>query len=272
MAEKNGYRIFAGLKGSKVLTVGADESVFNFTDIQSAVDAAQNNDVILIEPGTYTLSTKLTVNKPLSLIGLRPAGDKGVIITSSDTLGSEVVLINSVNIGGTAEFMFENIYFLGADLDQNVVKIDNAAMGNYKTKVRFKDCILEVGDGATAGYALYVAHTLTGSGNEIQVKMDGDRWHQVQGIYFTVADNQDSLEITHHRLTNGTAATAVVTNAGDYTFYLDLFGCTVPHEDAVSGGHATQVIRSLHTVSIDGNTYAAADTNDFTGSQSEIIV
>jgi hypothetical protein len=272
MAEKNGYRIFAGLKGSKIITVGADESVFNHTDIQSAVDAAQNNDVILIEPGTYTLTTKLTINKPLSLIGLRPAGDKGVIITSGATLGSEVVLINSVNICGTAEFMLSNIYFLGADLDQNVVKIDNAAMGNYKTKVRFENCILEVGDGATAGYALYVAHTLTGTDNEIQVKMEGERWHQIHGIYFTVADDHDSLGITHHRITNGTAATAIVTNAGDYTFYCDLFGCTVPHEDAMSGGHATQVVRSLHTVSIAGNTYAAADTNDFTGSQTEQIV
>ena len=272
MSEKNGYRIFAGLKGSKVITVGADESVFNHTDIQSAVDAAQNNDIILIEPGTYTLTTKLTVNKPLSLIGLRPAGDKGVIITSSTTIASEVVLINSVNIGGTAEFQFENIYFLGADLDQNVVKIDNAAMGNYKTKVRFENCVLEVGSGSSAGYALYVAHTLTGSSNEIQVKMDGARWHKVQGIYFVVADNNDSLAITHHKLENGTAATAIVTDAGAFTFMCDLFGCTVPHEDAMSGGQASQQIRSFHTLSLTGSTYAAADTNDFTGSQSETIV
>ena len=59
MAISDGYKHFSGLTGSKIQVVGSDGNIFNATDLQSALDAAQNDDVIYMEPGTYTVTTQI---------------------------------------------------------------------------------------------------------------------------------------------------------------------------------------------------------------------
>ena len=68
MANAAGFKLYAGYLGSKVLTVGKEDSVFQFTDLASAVAAAKPKDIIHIYPGTYTQTASLTIAKDLTLM------------------------------------------------------------------------------------------------------------------------------------------------------------------------------------------------------------
>jgi len=270
MSETNGYRHFSGLKGTKIHHVGADETAFRYTDIQSAIDAAQNNDLILIEPGTYTLTSKLTVNKPLTIKGM--AGPDKIIITSADDLGDSLV---DVNVPGaystTVENIFENIYFKGADADQNVIDIDNDGGANKKFKVRFRNCIVELASSAATGIGVNVDHTYATT--EIQVKFDGKGWEKIQAVDFLTKHASDGCEFFNVRMTASDTRKALATSTDDIASVFKFIQCRLPHEAASEGGHASQSIACVSSWSfVGGATYAAADTNDLTGSHTEVIV
>jgi len=61
-----------------VLTVGPVGSGAQFTQIQAAVNAAHEDDVLLVRAGTYQ---RVTVDKPLRILGVEP----GVIIDGGTT-------------------------------------------------------------------------------------------------------------------------------------------------------------------------------------------
>ena len=63
------FSIFAGAVRAEVLHVGPGQT---YTDIASAITAANDYDVIEIDEGTYTLTAQLSVTKPISLIGAGP--------------------------------------------------------------------------------------------------------------------------------------------------------------------------------------------------------
>src|SRR6185436_13834522 len=56
----------APLAHAGVLTVGPAGSGAQFTEIQAAIDAALDDDVILVKPGTYA---RIVVDKPLRILG-----------------------------------------------------------------------------------------------------------------------------------------------------------------------------------------------------------
>src|SRR6185436_16079297 len=56
----------APLAHAGILTVGPAGSGAQFTEIQAAVDAALDDDVILVRPGTYAA---VVVDKPLRILG-----------------------------------------------------------------------------------------------------------------------------------------------------------------------------------------------------------
>ena len=58
--------LLAPLSAAGILTVGPAGSGAQFTEIQAAVDAAVDDDVILVKPGTYQ---GIVVNKPLRILG-----------------------------------------------------------------------------------------------------------------------------------------------------------------------------------------------------------
>lgn len=271
MAATNGYRFGSGFKGSKIHWVGADESVYQYTDLASAVAAAQNNDVIMVEPGTYTLTSKLDVNKPLTIKGMRSVGDKGVIITSASSLTTELVDVDLVAQSAAAEVVFEDIAFVAAATNKQAVHIDNGSMGNYKLTVRFERCNIEAAAATTTEYALVVDHTGVGASNEIVVKVNGSGTQSVHGVNFDIVDAQDSLEANQIVFSPKGTLKAINTSADAVAATLLLRQCVFPHELATSGGNAAQIAISVGSVSVTGTTYAAIDTNDLAGSHTEVI-
>jgi hypothetical protein len=137
MAATSGYKHYAGLKGSKQVVVGQDPDIYNYTDIQSAIDGASNDDVILIAPGTYTLTALLDWDKPLTLMGMGGAND--VIITSA--LTTHTCLLNMPATGSAAAQTFKarNIKFANSSTG-DAIEIDNDGGLAQNMIVEFQDC------------------------------------------------------------------------------------------------------------------------------------
>ncbi|KQL41030.1 hypothetical protein AN960_05465 [Bacillus sp. FJAT-25509] len=103
----------SGIPNSIMLS--SQNSTSNFTDIQSAVDAAQDGDSIYIPKGTYELNKQIRIEKALTLIG---AGDSTVIKKGStswtNTTGTKgYASLITVNSGDKA-VKLQNITVIGA--------------------------------------------------------------------------------------------------------------------------------------------------------------
>jgi len=132
-----GQRFGAGLKGTKIVLVGKDDTAFPYSDIQTAINEAQNYDSIYIEPGTYTVTTALDISKPLTFYGLGGVGD--VVITSA--LATRTAMINMPATGTAAAqyFKFRNIKFDNSAAG-DAVEIDNDGGLAQAMYVDFQDC------------------------------------------------------------------------------------------------------------------------------------
>ena len=114
----------------------------NFTDIQSAVDAASNGDVIEVAPGTYLGQVNLS-GKALSLIGTSGSGSttitmpggRGVLATSGETTATSLSGFRFIGTGGCiylngAGLTVEDSWFDGcgsAALEGSAVYLENGA-------------------------------------------------------------------------------------------------------------------------------------------------
>jgi parallel beta-helix repeat protein len=104
--------------GQHVLHVGADEQ---FTTIQSAVDAAQNGDLILVDAGTYTEQVTIT-GKDLTIKG---QGDATHIVAPA-TLSAN---IDDTGSGTPSENAVIGV--VGGHVDISDVLVDGAGQANH---------------------------------------------------------------------------------------------------------------------------------------------
>ena len=270
----SGYRHFAGLKGSKLITVGADETVYNYTDLPSAVAAAQNNDVILMEPGTYTLSEKLTINKPLTIKGMCDVGmfsnPRGVIITGPNDIDTALIDIELVAQGAAARVNFEDIHIVQATDDEDVISINNTTV-DQKLYVFFKGCNVLSFDSASTGKGLVILGA--DATKAIHVGLVGYGWrNRVDYVHFTFKNAGSMLSMEGMVIDDVGGATAIVTSADNLAAQINLNNCLGPVLKFLSGGHGTQVVRTIDNVTVDGTTYAAASTAAFVGDHTEQII
>lgn len=272
MTAYSGYRHYSGVYGSKTLHVGLDNTIYQYTDIQSAIDAAKFNDIIIIEPGTYTLTEKLSITKPLSFISMRACGDNTVKITSATDMGDSLVDINvPATYSSDVEIVFDGIYFYGADLDQNIIDVDNDGGANQKLKMKFYNCVVEYSSSAATGIGINIDHTYTSAA--IQAYFMGNFFEKIQAVDMVVKHASDTVRYNGIWVTGTTTRKALNTSTDDIAAQLFIQYSRVDHENATSGGHASQSVISINSTSfVSGATYALLDTNDLTGSHSEVII
>lgn len=249
----------------------AQNGISTFAQLKEAILAADANDLLVLAPVTITLTEQLVINKPLRFKGSSAEGDDGTVITGSATIGTSLIsiLLGSSYVSTTNELVFENIKFVQADDDLDVIDVNNTSL-TETLKLRFLNCECNVFDASADGWALDVSHST--AADAIQVYIAGAGWHSWDAINFTVKNASDVLEIHRCKLTAAGKASAVVTSTDAVAGQVRLYNCQVPHEAGVSGGNAAQLLISIGNVSLTGTTYAAADTNDFTGSQTETII
>src|SRR5262245_53733599 len=86
---------FASVAAADVRTGGPAGSGAQFTQIQAAVLAAEEDDVLLVQPGTYA---RILVEKPLRILGVGPGvlidggADQPAVVVRGIAAGRELVL------------------------------------------------------------------------------------------------------------------------------------------------------------------------------------
>lgn len=167
-----GYEHYAGTKGSKLLHVGVDPTVYLYTTIQSAIDAAKDGDTVLIEPGTWTLTAQLTCYKPINLV----ANGGPVYITSALTTATVDLNVPATYASATYTFRAQDIIFACTGAGGDAVNVDNDGGAAVATVWNFINCSFTSTGGG--GYALVfdqttdtVATTLNIVGNPVKDSM-----------------------------------------------------------------------------------------------------
>lgn len=255
----SGYLFGSGLKGSKVFYVGKSTHVFEYQSPADCISKMEAGDVMMVYPGTYELAATLSIVKPIHIIGI------GDVTINGGTAGIADRLISvGIPAAGTLDqkFTFENIKFANAYAAADVFEIDNDGGALADMYVYFKNCSI---DCEATGLAI-----------------DFDQNEATKNIFLFISggkeDVVDACNVENKKAGNiidvfGLEMAGVITaSADDFASSINLQHCTVAHAAGVAGGHASQLLCSNAVISKTGTTLAAADTNEFTGSQTENII
>lgn len=266
MANSAGFKLFAGLKGSNVLTVGKEDSVFNFTDLASAVAAAKPKDMIMVYPGTYTQTAILSILKDLTIVGVGGPGD--VVITSALTTQTvkcdlpvshdATVAINFVNLTitnsttGTA-FYVDNV---------------NAATAAYSLYINIKDCSIT---NSSTGYAFQNLHST--AAKDIFINITGSPViHTLGKSAFAAAK---AASVTNIVGMGCTGAFSLDANALANTF--NMVKCCYASTAQTTGGGAGKLLNYVGNILYAATPLAGAATKgnatdfDATGTEAAIL-
>jgi hypothetical protein len=260
MTEYNGYRHFAGIKGSKEIHVGQDPTAFQYIDLASAVADAEAGSMVYIHPGTYTLTAQLAINKPLKLVGLGGAGELGGVKITSTTLAAALVAVELVAQTAAASVSFKDIHFQHGVADNIAMTINNTAVGQALT-VTFENCNVLCSAATSTAAALVVGHTDVATA--VTVKMRSSMLNQVGSIAFTAKNAADVLELVGMDCSEDGLASAIITSADAVTMAINCWYCRFKTAAAVmSGGDAAQLARVwMCTTESVGALYVEATDN-----------
>jgi hypothetical protein len=235
-----------------------------------AIAKADANDLIVLAPCTITLTSQLSITKPLRFKGSCASGVKGTIITASAAItGSMINVDMSVANGASAcELSFEDISFQHITASQDVFDINNTNM-LAALSVKFRNCNINV-LASTSAWALDVAHAA--AGYPILLDVAGRYQNTCDAINMTIAIATDRITCEGIVMQKQGKSFALTTSAGAVAAQIKLINCQVPATAGSSGGHASQLLISVRTITLTGTTFAAADTNAYTGSHTETII
>ena len=145
----NGYKHYAGLKGSKIKTVGSDADIYQYTSLATCFGDAQPNDVIEIHDGTYTLTAAITIDYSVTLVGLG-----NVVITGA--VADRLFMINKPAAGTTVTTIrASNIQFTNTTASADCIEMDNDGGGTGNLVTEWNDC----GFTSNAGLAFDIDQT-----------------------------------------------------------------------------------------------------------------
>jgi hypothetical protein len=259
----SGYRHYAGLKGTKELHVGSDSSVYEYQTINAAVAAAQNNDVIVLAPGTHTLVEKVTINKPLSIIGMGHPK-----VTCSAAVTADMFAIELVAQSAASKVYFENIEFHHGTDNVDVFDINNTAVAQTLT-VAFKDCDIKSFDAASTGNAIDMNQA---TATQIcHLAITGNRSHQVDCVNIAVNHASNTYIFDGIYMTEVGNASAIITDATAKAAIIRLYNVAFKTAlKGTTGGNAAQTIVAMNCLTESAG--AKVVTGDLAGSHTETLI
>ncbi|MCK5347105.1 MAG: hypothetical protein KAR20_27035, partial [Candidatus Heimdallarchaeota archaeon] len=188
-----GYRHYAGLKGSKIKTVGSDADIYQYTDLETCLSESQANDVIYIDDGTYSLTATNTINYNLTIIG------RGNVIINGGTAGiaDRLFMINKPASGtAVTTVTFENLQITNAYAAADVFEIDSDGGGSSDLVCKFIDC----GMSANAGMAIDLDQTTNTVSEYIYVV--GNRFRPFDSCNFALSKAASEVHVSGYLLDN----------------------------------------------------------------------
>lgn len=248
MSTYSGYRHYAGLHGTKEIYVGADESVYQYTDLASAVSAAQNNDVIILTPGTYSLTATLAITKPLTIKGL------GKVFINGGTAGIATALITinqPASYSGSVYVTFENIDISNAYSNTTCIDVDNDGGANQVMYVEFNNC------------------SVAANGTGMAINVDQTSAYH---IYFKCVSNRlDTLTLTTVSLKKaaseawfiGMKMGVLALGTTDVASVINMVKCAYASAAQTSGGSASLIFNSWDCVKLSSGAIVAQALADF---------
>lgn len=246
----SGYRHFAGLKGTKLIYVGADPTAYDYTDFATAYAAAQHGDVVYLESGTYSLSTAITFNKALTVIGL------GRVIINGGTAGLNSALL-SINVPATysTDFRvsFENIIFQNAYAAAAVIGVNNNGGGAQDIYLDFKDCTIDAESTSTT--ALSVAQAT--NTKDIFIRVISSKYDICDAS--TIALTKAGSSVTFINMDVGVLALGTTNVAS----IINMYRCLYASAAQTSGGSASLIFNSWDSVKKNSGAIAAQALADF---------
>ena len=248
----SGYRHFAGLKGSKQLWVGADETAYVYTDVESAVDAAQSGDVVHIEPGTWSLTQELDISKSITIIG------HGRCVINGGTAGiaDRLVMLNKPASGTAATYMkFENIEFVNA-YAADVIEIDNDGGSTGALYVDFVDCGF---DAEATGLSLDVDQTTNTIDLFVRASSRLGLRKAMEGCNFALTKAASEVVIEGYDF----GASVIALGAADVASIYSLINCQYESAAMTTGGAASIIFNAQGCAKVAGGAISAVLVGDF---------
>lgn len=237
--KQSGYKHYAGLEGSKVITCGADTDIYNTNDIQSALDLVATGGTVWVEPGTYTLTAYLDWHKPCTIMSLSDTAE--VVITSALTTRTCKLNMPATGTAAATYFRAVNIKFDNSS-SGNGLDIDNNGGLAQSQYIQLRGCSFT----STSGNG--ISHAQTTSTQAQYITITGNPWINDMAAS-TIALTKAASVFTIFgmnltgALTIGTTAVASILNV-QHCFYYS--------QAQTAGGGAGQ----LHNMI--GNTYFTA--------------
>jgi len=224
----------------------------------AALKLGPTQKVIRLASGTYQLTEQMLLDDA-DLSGCWIECQSGDAVLVGPAAADAVkVLFAAATLSSTFEFGFRGLRVESAT-DFNAFHIDNTDAGK-KVNI-YMDNVGAEGNGT--GKAIITTHGDTS--NAIRVYAWGGLNADFNDISFVGNNNGDRL-IMHDCSIEDTFVSNDQATLAEFTFV----GCQLPHE-GFSGGNAAQYINSIGCYTKTSGIAAAADTNDFAGSQSEVI-
>ena len=227
------------------------------SELRAAVTAQTSGQIIQVLPGTYTLTASLTIPVTASGGTLEAIGAVKIVGAASV---DQAILINPAV--ASASFAYKMVGFdsIKGGAQKIGINIKNATVGK-KVMLELIDCNIENSSGTPAGAAMSVIDT-DGS-NAIRVYMTGG---SIDSVLVTPKDNAGRMYFNHVDI-NEDMTYAVV----DCTHELRLIDCLIPHA-GIKGGHANNLVGSIHSYTYESTAPAAADGSDFPNDFNPTIV
>lgn len=246
----SGFRHYAGLKGTKYLYVGSDQTAFNYTTIDSAITAAQNGDTIIVEPGTYSYTAAVDLTKCITIEG------KGRVVVNGGTLGLNSALLN-INVPASLASDFyldiKNIDFANAYAAAKVIDIDNDGGANKNMYINFIDCSFDS------------ESTSTTTINVDQTNTSKDIFLTVTSTKYDVCDastinlKKAGSRVRFINMDLGVLALGTTNVAS----IVEMYRCLYASAAQTSGGSASLIFNAWDCVSKNSGAIAAQIKNDF---------
>lgn len=221
-----GYRYSAGLKGSKFITVGRDPDIFNYTSLATAVSEADNGQVILIEPGTWTLTATLSIDKPLILMGT--GGPNDTVITSA--LATRTVMLNvpAYLYGAEVVNRFVNLKITNSSTGDGI-EIDNDGGAAQNLSVTFENCTIT----SKSGVAMDLDQTTTSK--DIFLNVSGD-----PALHEIGASTLDQTKATSYILITGMKCGVFTLSNTNVASIFNMIHCVYATQAETLTGHASK--------------------------------
>jgi hypothetical protein len=249
----SGYNFYSGLVGSKTVTLGSHADKFNFTNVNEAFAATKPGDILLVEAGTYSLTSAITVDYNLEVIGM------GRVVFDGGTAGlaNRLFMLNKPPTGtAITRITFRNIIFSNAYTGADCVEIDNDGGGTGAMKWKFFDCGFE----STSGLALDVDQTTNTIDMYGLVKGYRSKDLYLDSCNFALSKAASEITVEGYDLYNDQAFVLGAANvASIYNFISLIYSSSA----LTTGGAASVIENSIGCAKVSAGAISAVLVGDF---------